>query len=480
MHDGAVFVTGGMLPSGFSLRPAIVSWRTRPRTWPCSPKKSSGWATSQPDGRLVGATLCDPVCARAVSSAGRAPALHAGGRRFESCTAHQRKTRWKRGFLPSSKDPPATRPLRVASEWQVCGPRHALAIVAGVHSYRYGLHDTTGDDLGLIEHPAPNIEPGDHEGDDQAETARTDGIVSVCLGLSGLGPELRICGRRFDSSRGHPAFMQVCVARLSDRMADGATQGATSRTCDTRSVPTYRLHDTTGDDLGADRASRAERRAGNTRGARRVLAIRTSALGELAVVVWPVTEAPPKSSSSSSSHRSKCGLQMTRRWRFSRRSRIASDAVMPRSMRASATTVAERLSPTWQWTRMVCPRSRRRLTSCARSPNCFATSAVTSPSSTVTFTHSIPFAVVPRPRRDEVHDEVEPLRRARLGGTAEPQARLDLGEHRHVDVALVAALERVGDLERLADEVTLIDLHGECCIAGGSSGRVSPASRRRR
>jgi len=25
----------------------------------------------------------------------------------------------------------------------------------------YRLHDTTGDDLGLIEHPAPNIEPGD-------------------------------------------------------------------------------------------------------------------------------------------------------------------------------------------------------------------------------------------------------------------------------------------------------------------------------
>ena len=31
------------------------------------------------------------VAARAVSSAGRAPALHAGGRRFESCTAHYGK-----------------------------------------------------------------------------------------------------------------------------------------------------------------------------------------------------------------------------------------------------------------------------------------------------------------------------------------------------------------------------------------------------
>jgi len=26
---------------------------------------------------------------------------------------------------------------------------------------RYRLHDTTGDDLGVIEHPPPNVEPGD-------------------------------------------------------------------------------------------------------------------------------------------------------------------------------------------------------------------------------------------------------------------------------------------------------------------------------
>jgi len=25
----------------------------------------------------------------------------------------------------------------------------------------YRLHDTSGDDLGLLEHPAPNLEPGD-------------------------------------------------------------------------------------------------------------------------------------------------------------------------------------------------------------------------------------------------------------------------------------------------------------------------------
>jgi len=28
-------------------------------------------------------------------------------------------------------------------------------------SFLYRLHDTTGDDLGLPEHPAPNVEPGD-------------------------------------------------------------------------------------------------------------------------------------------------------------------------------------------------------------------------------------------------------------------------------------------------------------------------------
>jgi hypothetical protein len=28
-------------------------------------------------------------------------------------------------------------------------------------SFRYRIHDTTGDDLGFIERPAPNVEPGD-------------------------------------------------------------------------------------------------------------------------------------------------------------------------------------------------------------------------------------------------------------------------------------------------------------------------------
>ena len=32
---------------------------------------------------------------------------------------------------------------------------------AGISVPTYRLHDTTGDDLGLIEHPAPNVEPSD-------------------------------------------------------------------------------------------------------------------------------------------------------------------------------------------------------------------------------------------------------------------------------------------------------------------------------
>lgn len=28
-------------------------------------------------------------------------------------------------------------------------------------TFLYRVHDTTGDDLGTVEHPAPNVEPGD-------------------------------------------------------------------------------------------------------------------------------------------------------------------------------------------------------------------------------------------------------------------------------------------------------------------------------
>ena len=45
-------------------------------------------------------------------------------------------------------------------------------------SFHYRLHDTTGDDLGLFEHPAPNVEPGDvvvlEDGEEAIVTARVE------------------------------------------------------------------------------------------------------------------------------------------------------------------------------------------------------------------------------------------------------------------------------------------------------------------
>jgi hypothetical protein len=45
-------------------------------------------------------------------------------------------------------------------------------------TYRYRLHDTTGDDLGHVQHPAPNLEPGDlvilEDGREALVTARVE------------------------------------------------------------------------------------------------------------------------------------------------------------------------------------------------------------------------------------------------------------------------------------------------------------------
>ena len=54
--------------------------------------------------------------------------------------------------------------------------------------YRYRLHDTTGDELGLLEHPAPNLEPRDvvvtPDGREALATARVEaeqGPLAVLL-----------------------------------------------------------------------------------------------------------------------------------------------------------------------------------------------------------------------------------------------------------------------------------------------------------
>ena len=65
--------------------------------------------------------------------------------------------------------------------------------------------------------------------DDQAETPRTNGMISVGLGPSGLGPELRICGRRFDSSRGHSVFKRDFRARSRPRRLRAAADQAGAR-----------------------------------------------------------------------------------------------------------------------------------------------------------------------------------------------------------------------------------------------------------
>jgi hypothetical protein len=51
----------------------------------------------------------------------------------------------------------------------------------------YGLHDTAGDDLGLLEHPAPNLEPGDvvliPDGREALVSARVDAEPGPLAGL---------------------------------------------------------------------------------------------------------------------------------------------------------------------------------------------------------------------------------------------------------------------------------------------------------
>jgi hypothetical protein len=49
---------------------------------------------------------------------------------------------------------PALTPEASRSSWKA-----AAGSVASVSTYR--VHDHAGDDLGLVEHPAPNVEPGD-------------------------------------------------------------------------------------------------------------------------------------------------------------------------------------------------------------------------------------------------------------------------------------------------------------------------------
>ena len=59
-------------------------------------------------------------------------------------------------------------------------------------SFIYRLHDTTGDDLGAVEHPAPNVEPGD--------------VIALADGREALV----VC--RVESRPGHPIHALLEVA----------------------------------------------------------------------------------------------------------------------------------------------------------------------------------------------------------------------------------------------------------------------------
>ena len=92
-------------------------------------------------------------------------------RQLGSLTSRE-QTRWSR-----------TRSRRPLRPWSMscrsCGT-HSGSPLRSVPTYR--LHDTTGDDLGLIEHPAPNVEPGDvvmlADGREALVTARVEARVS--------------------------------------------------------------------------------------------------------------------------------------------------------------------------------------------------------------------------------------------------------------------------------------------------------------
>ena len=88
----------------------VVGLRVSAQSWICPQRDSNPryhlervatWAASRWGRRERGYPRPElpSVAARAVSSAGRAPALHAGGRRFESCTAHKEKGRKSGPFV---------------------------------------------------------------------------------------------------------------------------------------------------------------------------------------------------------------------------------------------------------------------------------------------------------------------------------------------------------------------------------------------
>jgi hypothetical protein len=94
----------------------------------------------------------------------------------------------------------------------------------------YRLHDTTGDDLGLIEHPAPNVEPGDvvvvADGRDAIVTARVEAepgwgqlvaLLEVAIAPPRLEADDALLDQRLMLERRSRNRVHVCRGRPDDR-----------------------------------------------------------------------------------------------------------------------------------------------------------------------------------------------------------------------------------------------------------------------
>jgi hypothetical protein len=98
----------------------------------------------------------------------------------------------------------------------------------------YRLHDTTGDDLGLIEHPAPNVEPGDvvvvADGRDAIVTARVEAepgwgqlvaLLEVAIAPPRLEADDALLDQRLMLERRSRNRVHVCRGRPDDSAGVG-------------------------------------------------------------------------------------------------------------------------------------------------------------------------------------------------------------------------------------------------------------------
>lgn len=102
----------------------------------------------------------------------------------------------------------------------VLRPAEARAYRRPVDAYRYRLNDTTGDDLGTVEHPAPNVGPGDvltrGDGREALATAGREGSRQLATPLEGRKSRRRR-SRATTRSRTAPLSADLLGAGTGDR-----------------------------------------------------------------------------------------------------------------------------------------------------------------------------------------------------------------------------------------------------------------------